>query len=73
MGVCIDQPWELDEDLARIIADGFTQEVLEDANKDCPIHLQPGGCFFVSQSVRKGLLPLIIAEVLRLRAAAKER
>eukprot|EP00929_Paragymnodinium_shiwhaense_P049734 TRINITY_DN25071_c0_g1_i2.p1 TRINITY_DN25071_c0_g1~~TRINITY_DN25071_c0_g1_i2.p1 ORF type:complete len:1613 (+),score=308.04 TRINITY_DN25071_c0_g1_i2:121-4959(+) len=43
----------------------------DDPTRDCPVRMLPSGVLFASQKVQSGLMPIMLTEVLRLRAEAK--
>lgn len=63
------EPWQLGAE-AQALAELFDAG-LEDEAVDPAVRLAASGALFVGPQVRKGLLPLMLAEVLQLRAETK--
>lgn len=64
------EPWRLGAE-AQALAELFDAGTLEDETVDPAVRLAASGALFVGPQVRKGLLPLMLAEVLQLRAETK--
>lgn len=67
-----DEPWPLSKEVASRLGDAFDGEPLSKVEVDSPVRWAPGDCLFVGPSVRRGLLPLMLVEVIRLRTQAKK-
>lgn len=62
--------WQLGTGGATSAA-AFESSVLEEPSSDSPVRVAASGSLFVSPKLRQGLLPLMLAEVLQLRAETK--
>ncbi|CAJ1423666.1 unnamed protein product, partial [Effrenium voratum] len=66
----VSHPWQLGAGDAANVAALFGPS-LEDEALDSPVRLAASGSIFVGPQVKRGLLPLMLAEVLQMRAQTK--